>query len=97
MLVSWASSAHRDLLEISKYLLENEGKEVATAVAQRIIDSARILASFPLSGKIGRIEGTREIQAKRLPYVLVYQTFDTKTEILRVFHTSRLFPSVLEM
>ena len=96
MSVSWSNSAHKDLLEISKYHLENEAKEVAVIVAQRIIDSAKILESFPLSGKAGRIEGTREIPTKKLPYVLVYQTIDTNTEILRVFHTSRLFPSVLE-
>ena len=96
MSVKWAISAQKDLLEISQYLLTNEDEKTAELISQKILDSAKILYSFPLSGRIGRIEGTRETKIQRLPYVLVYQCNDGYVEIVRIFHTSRLFPETLE-
>ena len=96
MSVKWAISAQKDLLEISEYLLDNKDEELAEAVAQRILDGAKILLSFPLSGKPGRIEETRELAVRKLPYILIYTTSAENVEIVRIIHTSRLFPESLE-
>jgi plasmid stabilization system protein ParE len=66
------------------------------AVVSRLIKSVSLLRSHPLSGRIGRIAGTRELFPRNLSYVLVYHIpSPAMVEIVRVIHTSRLFPETL--
>ena len=53
------------------------------------------LAARPLSGRPGRIVGTREIALEKIPYALVYRVLENSVEIARVFNTARLFPGSL--
>ena len=96
MLILWSLHARQDLLEILAYFTSLEDVETGKSIVSRIILSVDRLAEYPLSGRQGRIAGTREILVRTLPYLLVYRNSPQSVEIARVFHTSKLFPESLE-
>jgi plasmid stabilization system protein ParE len=60
-----------------------------------IVRAALQLEQFPLSGRLGRIEGTRELVVPGLPYVVPYRVTDGAVLIASVIHTSRKWPTKL--
>jgi len=52
---------------------------------------AMSLLDHPLSGRPGRLPGTRELLAHR-HYLLIYDINHTHIRILRVLHTARQWP-----
>jgi toxin ParE1/3/4 len=96
MLIDWARRARADLLDISDYLTQLGEGDVAKKIVDSLIKSTDILINFPLSGRIGRIDGTRELVHTKYPYIIVYRVEQNNVVyILRVLHTSRLFPEIL--
>ena len=82
--------ARDDMRGITRYILEREGDgEHAASVYLRIRASVNRLASFPSSGRAGRVQGTREVLVEGLPYIVIYRIQEGIVEVLRVFHTSR--------
>jgi len=93
MLIDWADSADNDLAEILAFFIRREDEATGKSIVSHLIKSVSILEAQPLAGKPGRIAGTRELIPRKLPYVLVYQVPSSDMlEILRVIHSSRLFP-----
>jgi len=96
MLIEWAESADNDLAAILDFFIRREDDATGKRIVSRLIRSVSILEAQPLAGKPGRIDGTRELVPRKLPYVLVYQVpLPDLVEIVRVIHTSRLFPESL--
>lgn len=96
MLIDWAASADDDLTKILAYFARQGDAATGEWIVGRLIRSVGILADQPLAGKSGRINGTRELIPRKLPYVLVYQISSPEiVEVVRVLHTSRLFPETL--
>jgi plasmid stabilization system protein ParE len=50
------------------------------------------VATFPRSGRSGRIAGTRELVISRTPYIAAYRIAGDTVRILRVLHGSRRWP-----
>ena len=48
--------------------------------------SARSLKKFPLRGRKGREQGTRELLQRRLPHIIAYRVKDDAVEILHIWH-----------
>jgi toxin ParE1/3/4 len=46
-------------------------------------------------GRVGRIEGTRELVVSGLPYILPYRIVDDVVQIASVIYTSRKWPERL--
>lgn len=49
-------------------------------------------AHFPLSGRTGRVAGTRERVVLHTPFVLVYRVHKETVEIIAVIHEARQWP-----
>lgn len=64
----------------------------AAKVAQRIWNTAQLLADQPGMGRPGRVSGTRELVVPGLPYILPYVEKQGAGIILRVLHTSIKWP-----
>jgi len=81
-------AAADDLESIANYLYLNH-PSFAAATLQRLYDAAKSLKAFPHMGRLGRIDGTRELVLAPLPYLLIYTVDDNAIHILRYLHTSR--------
>ena len=88
MLIRWAKSSHTDLLEVLSCFASIHEMETGQKIVDRLFAATRRLEVFPLSGKLGRIQRTRKIVLRELPYILIYQIDDESVTILNVLHTS---------
>ncbi|MDB5709614.1 MAG: type toxin-antitoxin system mRNA interferase toxin, RelE/StbE family [Sphingomonas bacterium] len=91
MKLVWSALSRADRREIYAYI-EADNPRAAIAVDKRIEAVAWRLIDFPESGRIGRVEGTRELVVGRTPYILPYVIADDVVRILRVIHGARLWP-----
>lgn len=91
MKLVWSQRAAADRLAIFIWIAEDDPQAAAT-VDDRIEAAARRLIDFPESGRIGRVEGTRELVIARTPYVAPYQIVGNTVRILRVVHGARMWP-----
>jgi len=66
--------------------------EAARRVAKRIEDAVERLSMFPEAGRVGRIDGTRELVVTGTPYIVPYRLKTDRVEIIRVFHGMRRWP-----
>ena len=94
MQVFWTSPArnHRDAL-VRYIALDNP--DAALKVDQAISAAIARLILFPSSGRLGRVEGTREVIVFS-NYVLVYTQKEDSLIILNVLHTSQQYPPPFE-
>ncbi|MBC8048623.1 MAG: type II toxin-antitoxin system RelE/ParE family toxin [Chitinophagales bacterium] len=88
MKIRYRAQALADLGAIHEFIAETN-----VAAAGRVIDrlhkSLNRLKIFPLSGRAGLVEGTRELIVSGLPYIIVYLPGDEFVDIVAVFHGAR--------
>jgi toxin ParE1/3/4 len=76
--------------------IEAENPRAAANVDERIGAQVKILKKFPEAGRIGRVEGTRELVIHRTPYLAAYQVKGNTVRILRVLHGAQLWPGEIQ-
>jgi len=91
MTVILAPSARNDLAWIYEYYAERNYEHMERVV-RAILLACEGITQFPLMGKQGSLEGTRERLMSRYPYRLVYRITDDDIIILRVMHTRQQWP-----
>ncbi|MDR2744070.1 MAG: type II toxin-antitoxin system RelE/ParE family toxin [Desulfovibrio sp.] len=79
-MIVWSKSAYADLQKVAAFFAEQENPELGRKAVLYIGLAAERLALFPLAGRKGRVEGTRELPMPKLPYLLVY-AFDSSGRI----------------
>ena len=91
MIVWFSPSAKADIQEIYDFIaLENP--IAASRVIAAIETATMQLSQFPLSGRIGVIETTRELVIPRQRYIAVYRVIDDEVQIIAVFHAAQDIP-----
>jgi addiction module RelE/StbE family toxin len=92
--VRWATPALLHLTEIAEYIAQDN-----PPVAKRVVSSLRQLAhslrANAYIGRIGRVEGTRELAHPSYPFILAYRVQGREIQILAVLHTARRWPHVI--
>jgi toxin ParE1/3/4 len=88
---SVGAAAADDLEAIHTYLREHHPGFAQTTI-RKLYDAARSLKQFPLRGRVGRVDGTREFVMAPLPYVIVYGVDAGAVHIFRVVHGSQNWP-----
>ena len=94
MQVKWLRNAAKNLNDATEYIAYDNPK-VAREFFIHTIESVNKLAQYPDLGRAGRVLGTRELVIVGYPYIVPYRIKDGNVEILRVFHTSRMWPKKL--
>lgn len=89
--IEWSELAHADRNAIFDYI-EADSPRAAIAVDSRIRRRVAALAQFPDLGRLGRIEGTRELVIHRTPYIAAYRIVGNMVRILRVLHGAQTWP-----
>lgn len=80
-----------DLEAIVDYIAA-ENPKAALAIWDEIESQVGRLALYPHSGRIGRVEGTRELVVNRAPYIVGYTVREDAVVVLRVLHGARQWP-----
>ena len=94
MKIKWLRKALLNLQEEAEYIAL-DSPESARHVVGRILEQIDQLTEYPESGRVGRIDGTRELVITGTPYIVPYRIKGHSIEILRVFHSARKWPKSL--
>ena len=93
MTVNFTPQARDDLRAIRDWIAENDSRATERVVV-RIVQTAMMFGQFPLLGRTGQVEGTREFSVVGLPYLIVYAlAADSDVDVLTVLHTRRRYPA----
>jgi addiction module RelE/StbE family toxin len=90
----WAQHALEDRRAIYDHI-EADDPRAAALVDARIAKAVARLVDFPESGRLGRVEGTRELVVSRTSCVVAYRAVGEIVRILRVLHGAQLWPDDL--
>lgn len=91
MHLEWSVFARADRKAIFDYI-EVDSPRAAISVDERIRTRVQILAQFPEMGRLGRVEGTRELIVSGTPYIAAYVIVGDAVRILRVLHGAQQWP-----
>ena len=72
----------------------SNGEEVAARITLQIVGSVQQLAAFPMSGRPGRVPGTRELVISNTPFIAAYTVENDRIVILAVYHGAQQWPVV---
>ncbi|MBB5066827.1 type II toxin-antitoxin system RelE/ParE family toxin [Granulicella mallensis] len=92
MRVRWSEDASLDRADIVEYIA-NDNIEAAITVGERIEDQVDELANHPWMGRVGEVQGTRELVIQRTPYIVVYRVEDNVVDVMRVLHGAQQWPA----
>lgn len=92
MQLEWSIFAQADRDAIFDYI-EADSPQAAIAVDDRIRIQVEGLTQFPECGRLGRIEGTRELVIQHTPYIAAYRIVGGTLRILRLLHGAQQWPS----
>jgi len=92
MKIVWTEPARQDLRDIFTYIAENNPKAALTLLNE-IKERAVLLQDNPLLGRLGRIEGTRELVLTGTSFILPYRVKDLQIQILAVLHGAKQWPN----
>lgn len=91
MKLRWTEGAVEDLRSAHEYL-EAESPRAAAEVVDKIISAGERLERFPHMGRVGRVEGSRELVVTGTPFVVAYRVKGEVVQILAVLHGAREWP-----
>ena len=91
MTIRWSPTAVSDLASIRDYIAR-DSPSAARRIANRIKESVNRLSDFPLSGRAGRLPGTRELAIPGTSYIAAYIIQGDEVQIASVLHGRQRWP-----
>ncbi len=92
-MIEWTDQATRQLDQAQDYIALSS-EEVAARIAARIVTSIQQLGAFPMSGRQGRVLGTRELVISNTPFIAAYSIHRDRVRILAIYHGAQQWPEV---
>ncbi|MFY9562033.1 MAG: type II toxin-antitoxin system RelE/ParE family toxin [Terriglobales bacterium] len=92
--IEWTEQATRQLDQVHDYIALSNSEEVAERIAMRIVTSIQQLTTFPMSGRLGRVPGTRELVISNIPFIAAYAINHDRIVILAIYHGAQQWPEV---
>jgi addiction module RelE/StbE family toxin len=65
-----------------------EDKSAARSVVEKIYHSCLNIEIFPLAGRVGIVDSTREFVIPKTKYIIVYKVVDTRVIVIGLYHTA---------
>jgi toxin ParE1/3/4 len=90
--IEWTEQAIRQLDQAHDYIALSNSEEVAERIATLIFTTIQQLATFPMSGRSGRVPGTRELAIANTPFIAAYAIDHDRIVILAIYHGARQWP-----
>jgi addiction module RelE/StbE family toxin len=93
-MILWTEQATRQLDQAHDYIALSNSEEVASRITMQIVNTVQQLETFPMSGRAGRVRGTRELVVVNTPFIAAYAIQKTNIVILAVYHGAQQWPQV---
>jgi toxin ParE1/3/4 len=90
--IEWTEQAVQQLNQAHDYIALSNSEEVAERIAMRIVTTVQQLARFPMSGRSGRVSGTRELVISNTPFIAAYAIAHDRIVILALYHGAQQWP-----
>jgi len=90
--IEWTEQATRQLDQAHDYIALSNSKEVAARITMQIVTSVQQLVAFPMSGRGGRVPGTRELVISNTPFIAAYAMEKADIVALAVYHGAQHWP-----
>ena len=94
-MIEWTEKATRQLDQAHDFIALSNSEEVASRIAMQIVASVQQLATFPMSGRAGRVEGTRELVVAHTPFIVAYAIKKARIVVLAIYHGAQRWPEAL--
>lgn len=91
MKIKWLNSAIDNFSNIADYIAEDNPQK-ARQIVSKIRSAISNLSKQPSMGRLGRVQGTRELVIVGTPYLIIYRLQQGNIEILRVLHGAQKWP-----
>ncbi|MDR3750111.1 MAG: type II toxin-antitoxin system RelE/ParE family toxin [Terracidiphilus sp.] len=91
MKVRWTIPAVHQLENIFDYIAEGNPAAAGRTV-HRIREAIYCVARMPHAGRIGRVDGTREVTVPGTSYLIAYRIVEESVHVLAVFHGAQKWP-----
>lgn len=88
MKLRWARRALADLQRLAERIAADDKPMAAQAFVDAIADKVDRLQQFPLMGRQGRLEDTRELVVHK-NYLVSYRLRADEVQLLQVWHVAR--------
>jgi plasmid stabilization system protein ParE len=92
--IEWTAQAVLQLDQAHDYIALSNNREAAPRITMQIVTSVQLLATFPMSGRSGRVAGTRELVISNTPFVATYVVDHHRIGILAIYHGAQQWPEV---
>jgi len=92
MKLVWQPQALEDLKSIQHYISAGNPTAANRIVVTVVCMVHDQLTQFPDSGRVGRIDGTRELVVPKTPFIVPYRVVGETIDILAVHHASQRWP-----
>lgn len=93
--VVWTDQAIQQLDQARDYIALSNSEEIADRVTMQIVANVDQLNSFPMSGRQGRVAGTRELVLSNTPFFAAYTIDRDRIAILALYHGAQRWPETL--
>ncbi len=93
-MIEWTEQAARQLDQAYDYIALSNSEEVAARITMQIVTTVQQLEAFPMSGRAGRVPGTRELVVANTPFIAAYAIQKARIVILAVYHGAQQWPQV---
>ena len=94
-MIVWTEQAIHQLDQAHDYIALSNSQYIAARITMHIAVTVQQLARFPMSGRPGRVPGTRELVISNSPFVVAYSIQKERIAILAVYHGAQQWPTVL--
>jgi toxin ParE1/3/4 len=91
-MIEWTEQATLQLDQAHDYIALSNSEEVAAQISMHMVTSVQQLATFPMSGRPGRVPGTRELVISNSPFVVAYCIAKERIVILAIYHGAQQWP-----
>ena len=93
-MIEWTEQAIRQLDCARDYIALSNSEEVAARITTRIVTTIQQFATFPMSGRSGRVPDTRELVISDTPFIAAYTIDQDRIVVLAIYHGAQPWPEV---